>query len=130
MNQYKSQYAEGQCHTIIRCGGTKSQQTGNITHQNEDEDRSNVVIELRCRLAHGSIHHGVQLLHDQLHHILKAFRHFSGFGHTAVGDNSKTNDDQHDDQHTHMCGRYPYLMTEKGILKHAMYHKIDIIGTG
>ena len=32
--------------------------------------------------------------------------------------------------HTHMCGRYPYLMAEKGILKHAMYHKVDIVGTG
>ena len=54
----------------------------------------------------------------------------NGFGHLAVGSNGKTNDKQHDDQHTHMCGRYPYLMAEKRILKHAMYHKIDIIGTG
>ena len=43
---------------------------------------------------------------------------------------AKDNDDRHDDEKTHMRSCYPKLLSEEFILKHTVYHKIDVVSTG
>ena len=90
MNQNKRSHTKGKRHAVISCWRSQTQQTGNIAEQDKNKDGANIIVILIGMFSHGSIYHAIQLLHNQLHNILKPLRDFTCFSHGKAGSYGKT----------------------------------------